>query len=730
MGSQTQQFTPTLTGTINTAVNWSLNPPVGNINSTGLYTAPAVVNSAQTVIITGTSAADTTKFATATVNLVPVNVSLTPTVTTLSASQTQQFSPSVSGAVNPAVTWNLNPAIGSITNGLYTAPAVISSSQTVTITAISVADTTKFASALVNLQPAAASVAVSVNPGTTSLKASGTQQFAASVAGTSNQTVTWSLNPNVGTISGGLYTAPALIAASQIIIVTATSAADPTKSGTAQVTLQPTVIVSLSPGSASLQALQTQQFTATIAGTGNTGVTWSLNPNVGTISSTGLYTAPATIAAQQQVAVVATSTADTTKSGQATVTLNPAAGPSAITLPVEVMGPNGTVVSAVVNAPTVPAGSNTMQMRIHGLRYETEASVQVNSSAWVPLNTATVTLLGNAAAYGGIGGGFGTLDITVPLPAGAIAAGNNTINFRFNATDGRTSGFRVLSFNFLDPNGNALMPSQAFVQDDPSTWQPPSSNPSDIAAGQALWHGAALTVPQATGPVPIQAACASCHAQDGRDLKYFNYSNFSIVARSMFHGLTAQQGQQIASYIRTLPVNNPGRPWNPPYQPGPGLDSLPVNEWAAGAGLGAVANSDQDQLNDIFPAGIQDSVFSAQGTLNPRQIRVTFQLMDWNEWLPAIHPMDAFGAAFVTSGYNTSYQALRAALKVGDPATYTSYTVGTLFGGFINGRQDFWNLVDTGKNVPSFWTAYNTAALYSVPLWGLVKSWEINNEFQ
>jgi hypothetical protein len=56
--------------------------------------------------------------------------------------------------------------------------------------------------------------------------------------------------------------------------------------------------------------------------------------------------------------------------------------------------------------------------------------------------------------------------------------------------------------------------------------------------------------------------------------------------------------------------------------------------------------------------------------------------------------------------------------------------VQSLFGGFDNGRQDFWNLVDTGKNVPSFWTAYNTAALYSVPLWGLVKSWEINNEFQ
>ena len=45
---------------------------------------------------------------------------------------------------------------------------------------------------------------------------------------------------------------------------------------------------------------------------------------VGTISTSGLYTAPATISAQQTV--TATSVADTTKSASATVTLNPPAG--------------------------------------------------------------------------------------------------------------------------------------------------------------------------------------------------------------------------------------------------------------------------------------------------------------------------------------------------------------------------------------------------------------------
>ena len=55
-------------------------------------------------------------------------------------------------------------------------------------------------------------------------------------------------------------------------------------------------------------------------------VTWSLSPNVGSISTAGLYTAPASITSTQTITVTATSAADTTKKGTATVTLNPPAG--------------------------------------------------------------------------------------------------------------------------------------------------------------------------------------------------------------------------------------------------------------------------------------------------------------------------------------------------------------------------------------------------------------------
>jgi hypothetical protein len=86
-------------------------------------------------------------------NLSPISVSVSPSSATLSASQSQQFSATVSNAANTAVVWSVSPAgLGSITaNGLYTAPVSIASSQTVTVTATSVVDSSKSGAATVSL---------------------------------------------------------------------------------------------------------------------------------------------------------------------------------------------------------------------------------------------------------------------------------------------------------------------------------------------------------------------------------------------------------------------------------------------------------------------------------------------------------------------------------------------------------------------------------------------------
>ena len=88
------------------------------------------------------------------------------------------------------------------------------------------------------------------------------------------------------------------------------------------------VIISLTPSTSTLAPSQTLQFTATVTGSSDTAVTFALNPNVGTISGSGLYTAPITIAQQQSVTLTATSQADATKSGQSTIKLTVNAAPS------------------------------------------------------------------------------------------------------------------------------------------------------------------------------------------------------------------------------------------------------------------------------------------------------------------------------------------------------------------------------------------------------------------
>ncbi|HTS24238.1 MAG TPA: Ig-like domain-containing protein, partial [Bryobacteraceae bacterium] len=243
-----------------------------------------------------------------------VSVSISPATAAVQAGQTKQFTASVTGSSNTAVTWTATG--GTISNtGLFTAGSATGSFA---VTATSAADTTKSATAQVTVQ-AAPAVSVSISPATATVQAGQTKQFTATVTGSSNTAVTWTATG--GTVSNtGLFTAGS---ATGSFAVTATSAADTTKSATAQVTVQaaPAVSVSISPVATTLQTGGTQQFTATVTGSSNTAVTWTATG--GTISNTGLFTAGPTAGS---FAVTATSAADTTKKATANVTINPVSG--------------------------------------------------------------------------------------------------------------------------------------------------------------------------------------------------------------------------------------------------------------------------------------------------------------------------------------------------------------------------------------------------------------------
>ena len=198
-------------------------------------------------------------------------------------------------------------------------------------------------------------IIVTVSPTTAIVPVGQTQAFIATVTGTPNTGVTWTLTqggaaclPGCGTISptsttsgtATTYTAPATPPAQGgTLTLTATSAADTTKSASATISISQNVSISVSPSTASVGVGATQAFTATVTGTNNSNVTWTLTqggqpctPGCGAITPStasgapATYTAPTTAPASPTVTVTATSAADTTKSASATVTITQTVG--------------------------------------------------------------------------------------------------------------------------------------------------------------------------------------------------------------------------------------------------------------------------------------------------------------------------------------------------------------------------------------------------------------------
>ena len=193
-------------------------------------------------------------------------------------------------------------------------------------------------------------------------------------------------------------------------------------------------------------------------------------------------------------------------------------------LPIEVLGADGTMVSLTVNLTAAQCESvKSLWLQVHGLRYQTQASVQVNTSSWIPLRNDTLSVAEPGRTFGGIGGGFSTLELLVPLPSGTVVAGSNIVRFRFNESDGLASGYRVLAWNFVTNDGGKVLPPTDFVQDAPESWTPPLTDADSIHAGQELWHTASLVASGVQNSPRIQAHCADCHARNGFDLKYFHY---------------------------------------------------------------------------------------------------------------------------------------------------------------------------------------------------------------
>src|SRR5208282_5867444 len=317
----TQQFTATIQGFSNAAINWSVNKvsggnsTVGTISSSGLYTAPAQTG---TYTIVATSAADSSVTASATVT-VSSTITISPSAANVAAGTTQQFTATVPGVPNASVTWAVdqivggNATVGTISaTGLYTAPAAVGN-HTITATSTGGAASATVAVFTLSVSPSAATVALSA-----------TEQFTATAQGLSAPVFSWSVdtiaggNSTVGTITtAGLYTAPAQAGTHTI----AASVVNASGTASAAVTV---ISFTVTPSTATVDPSATQQFTAAIQASTETTFSWSVdgvaggNVTTGTISTSGLYTAPGVLGAHT---VTATTTTTPSVSADAAVTV-------------------------------------------------------------------------------------------------------------------------------------------------------------------------------------------------------------------------------------------------------------------------------------------------------------------------------------------------------------------------------------------------------------------------
>jgi uncharacterized protein (DUF1800 family) len=277
-----------------------------------------------------------------------INVAVSPATGVLRAGAQQVFAATVTGTTNSAVTWSVNGVAGGndtvgtiVGNGNYLAPNILPNPSTITVTATSVADPSAFGNASITLGNSVPSLS-SVTPNlivignfTITLAGSGFMQGSVVNFG-SQQLSTTFVSPTELTATGTATTAQVgtvNVSVTNPNPVSATSASIPV-----QVVASTDIVVTLTPKNVTIGAGNTTQFQATVTGTTDIQLNWSVNgvpygnSTVGTVDGNGNYTAPVNIVGLGSVIVTATSVVDTTKSGSATVTLsNPVPALSSIT---------------------------------------------------------------------------------------------------------------------------------------------------------------------------------------------------------------------------------------------------------------------------------------------------------------------------------------------------------------------------------------------------------------
>lgn len=320
------------------------------------------------------------------------------------------------------------------------------------------------------------------------------------------------------------------------------------------------VVISISPMTASVTTGGTTQFTATVSGSSNQAVSWYangvLNGNgtAGLVSTSGLYTAPATVPNPTSVTVSATSQADPTKSASASVSLSYPAPTIQTITPNSVPVGSAKTLLAVMGSGLTPA--TTISLDSNALPTSFVSATEV--TATVPTSNQTTAGTHNVSVSNpSPGGGSSTVvsfTVTNLLPTlGSVLP--STIQVGSDTTRVTLTGSSFLASTTASLNSNAVPTTYVSSTELVSTIDAsnfdtagtltvnvtnpsPGGGPSNQLAVNVIPIGVSddyyPTAPQVTDPSPeaLAYAIGSTAAQRQSNLRIRPASEAALVGRS------------------------------------------------------------------------------------------------------------------------------------------------------------------------------------------------------
>ena len=328
----TASFSVVAAGTAPLSYQWSKSGAAISGATSSSYTTPATVStdngSTFAVKVANAAGSQTSNTATLTVNIPPV-ITTQPQSQTVTAGSTATFKVVASGTAPLSYRWSKNGRIISgATNPSYTTPATVSGDNgakfTVRVTNVAGSQTSN--AATLKVTTAAVAPTITTQPQSQTVTAGSTATFSVVATGTAPLGYQWFKNGTaISGAVGSSYTTPATVSTDNgsTFVVKVSNVAGSQTSNAATLTVSgASATVTLSPRRAAVTTGVGLTFTATVTGSANTAVNWSVDgvaggsSTVGTISTGGVYSPPPTAGAHT---VTATSVANASASANSRV---------------------------------------------------------------------------------------------------------------------------------------------------------------------------------------------------------------------------------------------------------------------------------------------------------------------------------------------------------------------------------------------------------------------------